>query len=275
MTFVCPRCGSAEVIVYPDGSGRCRICSSSFMYPAMAQAAPPGSLEASSAALAQGVTCDQPTTKGSGQGDAPESRDATPEWRRTYVSGKPRPSASAAGGFVSNDGWRAVTPDFSSATRTGGPVPYYGWDAIQRDIGQSVSYQKERRLKSGGAMVYLGSIILILAPIISLWFLQVLVSSEVDRQVSWGELYDALVEIGMAGVICSGVLVVMSLGFVGFILGYQMRRGSVSKLSNQAAIAAIVVGALGAFMAILIVGGVIGLAGGILVAVGGGIGLAP
>jgi len=124
-------------------------------------------------------------------------------------------------------------------------------------------------------MVYLGSIILILAPIISLWFLQVLVSSEVDRQVSWGELYDALVEIGMAGVICSGVLVVMSLGFVGFILGYQMRRGSVSKLSNQAAIAAIVVGALGAFMAILIVGGVIGLAGGILVAVGGGIGLAP
>jgi hypothetical protein len=45
--------------------------------------------------------------------------------------------------------------------------------------------------------------------------------------------------------------------------------------SAQAAIAAIVVGALGAFVAILIVGGIIGFAGGILVAVGGGMGLAP
>ncbi len=176
---------------------------------------------------------------------------------------------------MSSDGWRAVTPSLSSATRTRGPVPYYGWEAVQREIGQSISYQKERRLRSGGAMVYVGSFILILAPIIALWLLQVMLSSVAHRQVSFEELYDALVEVGMAGVVCSGILVIISLGFVGFILGYQMRRGSVSKLSNHAAIAAIVVGSLGAFLAVLIAGGVIGLVGGILIAVGGGIGLAP
>jgi hypothetical protein len=144
---------------------------------------------------------------------------------------------------------------------------------MQTGMRQSVSFQREKRLKEGGAIVYLGAVILILAPFFSLLMLQALVSAEAGRSVSWGEMMDAMAGTSLGEILCMGVFIIIALGFAAIAAGYYMRKGSDLSSPTRPAVAAIVMGVLGTFLSVLIVGGLVGLIGGIMVAVGGGMGL--
>jgi len=114
---------------------------------------------------------------------------------------------------------------------------------------------------------------LILAPFIALLLIQVVVSSMAGRTVSWGEMMDAVAETGLMAIVCGGVFIDVVLGLVAFGLGYRLRNGNNADLTKPAALAAIIVGAVGAFLSMAILGGIIGAIGGLLVAVGGAFGL--
>ena len=241
MTYICPHCGSREVVIFPDMSGHCRRCLASFIR-ATDQDTAPQQGTVSPGQSAPNIPSVSPSE---------ESVAQSPPWRKSYSSSE------------------TVTP--GPAPTGSYPVDY--WRDLRGDTRDSFAVQREKKVQMGGLMAYVGGILLILAPVMSFLALQALASSEAGYQVSYDELIGALSQTTLGSLICAGIFINFTLGFVAIGLGYGLRSQSGGESLRMVALAAIVVGVIGTVISGVVVGGIIGSAGGVLVVVGGSRGL--
>lgn len=225
----CSYCGSAELELFPDGSGRCKRCNMSFMGPSSVKAVQPDKLEMHKRQM-------------------PQPSMPRPSWTGQPVV-QAIPVSQVQRGY-------AAAPGQPSGQMPAGSFFYGQWMPAEAMPQEPTWEQRELPAKIAGYTVYAGSAILLSSLVLSVFLLPIV-----------HEIIDAKFTL-LGYLLCGGTIVQFLFCVAGFGAGYYIKQSStgaaiLAVIGGAIAILlslVIIGGLLGAIGALLIlIGGGVGL----------------
>ncbi len=123
----------------------------------------------------------------------------------------------------------------------------------------------------GGAIVLLGSIVLLSSLFLSLVVAKGLAEGVAGEAITWAQVMHAMLSTGPGMAVCFGLFIIMILGLYSLYMSTMMIRGFLDS-RVEFALSAVIIGIAGIALSLLTIGGLIGAAGAGLILVGGLVG---
>jgi len=132
---------------------------------------------------------------------------------------------------------------------------------------------RQQRFKSvfsaiGGGFILLGSIIMLLSPLISFIAAKAIAEAEGGHSIGWADVLNAMLVTGPGMIICFGTIIVLAISIYGIYMGVMMVQGTMPS-KKEIFFTALAMGVVGSIISFLAIGGLVGFGGALMIAAGG------
>ena len=120
----------------------------------------------------------------------------------------------------------------------------------------------------GGGFILLGSIIMLLSPLISFIAAKAIAEAEGGHSIGWADVLNAMLVTGPGMIICFGTIIVLAISIYGIYMGVMMVQGTMPS-KKEIFFTALAMGVVGSIISFLAIGGLVGFGGALMIAAGG------